>query len=104
MDGGASMSDKNVAKQRSETLKHLRAEHAESVERMQARLKEHRKIHKAICQSIRAEAKTVPEIAQELEMPTHEVLWYLTAYKKYDMVMEDGMCGAYVLYKRVEEK
>ena len=98
------MSDKEAAKQRAEALKRLRAEHAESVERTQARLKEHRKIQKAVCQSIHERSKTVLEIAQELEMPTHEVLWYLTAYKKYDLVEEDGMCSEYVLYKRVEEK
>ena len=98
------MSDKQAAKQRAETLKRLRADHVESVERTQARLKEHRKIQKAVCQSIHERSKTVPEIAQELEMSTHEVLWYLTAYKKYDLVEEDGMCGEYVLYKRIEEK
>ena len=97
------MSDKQAAKQRAETLKRLRAEYAESVERTQARLKEHRQIHKAICQSIRETAKTVPQLAEELEMPSHEVLWFLTAYKKYDIVSENGMCGEYVLYKRVEE-
>jgi predicted transcriptional regulator len=98
------MSDKQAAKQRAETLKRLRADHVESVERTQARLKEHRSIQKALCQSIRDKSKTVPEIAAELKLPTHEVLWYLTAYKKYDIVIEDGMCGEYVLYRRVEEK
>jgi len=57
-----------------------------------------------ICQNIREKSKTVPEIAEAVDMPTHEVLWYLTSFKKYDIVVEDGMCGDYILYKRAEEK
>ena len=98
------MSDKKTAKERAEILKQLRIEHAETVERTQARLKESRKIQKKMCESIRSQPKTVPELAKEMGMPPHEVLWYLTAYKKYDLVVEDRMCGEYVQYKRAEEK
>jgi hypothetical protein len=95
---------KEAAKKRTAVLKSLRAEHAETVARTQALLKEQKRVQKLICQTIREKAKTVPEIAVEVEMPTHEVLWYLTGYKKYDIVVEDGMCGEYVLYKKVEGK
>ena len=98
------MSDQEAAKKRTEMLKKLRDEHAGSVARIQELLKEQKKIQKTICQTIREKSKTVPEIAEEVGMPTHEVLWHLTAYKKYDIVVEDGMCDEYVLYKRVEEK
>jgi hypothetical protein len=98
------MMEKDAAKKRTAMLKQLRAEHAESVTRTQALLKEQKQVQKLLCQSIREQAKTVPEIAVEVDMPTHEVLWYLTAYKKYDIVAEEGMCGDYVLYKRVQEK
>jgi DNA-directed RNA polymerase specialized sigma subunit len=98
------MSEKQTARERSEMLKRLRAEHAASFERTQALLKKQKDVQKLLCQAIREKAKTVPEIAAEVSMPTHEVLWYLTAYKKYDIVVEDGMCGDYVLYKRAEEK
>ena len=97
------MSDKEAARQRTEMLKRLRAEHAETVERTQTLLKEQKRVEKLICQSIREQAKTVPEIAVEVGMPAHEVLWYLTAYKKYDLVVEEGACGEYFLYKRVQE-
>lgn len=95
---------RDAAKKRTAVLKRLRSEHADTVARTQTRLKEQKKVHKLICQTIREKAKTVPEIAAEVDMPTHEVLWYLTAYKKYDLVVEDGMCGEYFLYKRVQEK
>jgi predicted transcriptional regulator len=96
--------DREAAKKRTAVLKALRAEHAESVARTQALLKGQKQMQKLICQSIREQAKTVPEIAAELQIPTHEVLWYLTGYKKYDLVVEEGMCGEYVLYKKVQEK
>ncbi len=95
---------RETAKKRAAVLKVLRGEHAETVARTQALLKEQKQMQKLICQSIREKAKTVPEIAAEVEMPTHEVLWYLTGYKKYDIVVEEGMCGDYVLYKKVQEK
>lgn len=98
------MSDREAAKQRTAILKRLRSDYAESVAKTQALLKTHRQVQKLICQRIRETSKTVPEIAQEIDIPTHEVLWYLTAYKKYDIVVEDGMCGEYVLYKRIQEK
>jgi rubrerythrin len=98
------MTDREAAKKRTEMLKKLRVEHAETVARTQSLLKEQKQIQKLICQSIRETAKTVPEIAEEAKMPTYEVLWYLTAYKKYDMVVEEGMCGDYGLYKLVQER
>ena len=92
------------AKQRAALLKRLRGENAETVKRTQALLKDQKKVQQLICQNIREQSKTVPEIAASVDMPTHEVLWYLTAFKKYDIVVEDGMCGDYILYKRAEEK
>jgi predicted transcriptional regulator len=94
---------KLAAKLRTKMLKQLRVEHGETVARTQAKLKEHKLIHREICQHIRDSAKTVPEIAEALETPSQDILWHLTALKKYDIVTEDGMCGEYVLYKRVEE-
>ena len=97
------MSDREEAKKRTEMLKRLRDEHSETVSRTQALLKEQKEIQKMICQSIRDKSKTVPEIAGEIGLPTEQTLWYLTAFKKYDIVVEDGMCEDYVLYKRAEE-
>jgi len=84
-------------------LKRLRTEHALTVERTQTLLKEQKQVQKLICRSIREKAKTVPEVAEEVNLPTHKVLWYLTAYRKYDLVVEEGMCGEYVLYRQIQE-
>lgn len=97
------MSDRDAAKKRAQVLKDLRAKHQTTVDRTQALLKEQGKIERDILKLIKEESKTVPTIASELELPTHRVLWFLTALKKYDQVVEDGMDGEYVLYKRKEE-
>jgi len=98
------MTNPKLARERTEKLKKLREDHAETVEQVQAILKEQKQIQKVICQSIRETAKTVPEIAAEINMPTHQVLWFLTAFKKYDQIVEEGMCGEYILYRRKLEK
>jgi len=93
---------KNIS--RGELLQGLRAQHAETVERTQALLKEQKRVQKEICQVIREVPKTVPEIAEAVGMPSNEVLWYIASFKKYGIVIEDGMCGDYPLYKKAKEK
>lgn len=92
------------ATSRGEMLKQLREQHAESVARTQALYKEQRRIQQEICKVIRDVPKTVLEVAAATNLPTHEVLWHMTALKKYGIVAESGMCGDYPLYSRVEEK
>jgi len=94
---------KESAKKRTELLKKMRDEHSESVARTQALLKEHRKAQQVICKTIREQSRTVPEVAQLTEMPAHEVLWHITALKKYGLVVEDGLCGEYYLYQMAKE-
>jgi predicted transcriptional regulator len=89
---------------RGELLKLLRDQHAETVARTQALLKEQKRVQQEICKFIRENPKTVPEIAEAVHLPAHEVLWYIASFKKYGIVVEDGMCGDYPLYRRVEEK
>jgi predicted Rossmann fold nucleotide-binding protein DprA/Smf involved in DNA uptake len=89
---------------RGEMLKRLREQHSETVERTQALLKEQKRIQKEICQVMRDTPKTVPEVAEAVGMPAHEVLWYIASFKKYGIVVEDGMCADYPLYRRAEEK
>jgi len=98
------MSDISVgAPSRGEMLKKLRVEHAASVERTQTLFREQKQLEKDICQLIRETPKTVPEIAAEIGKPSHEVLWFLAAAKKYGLIVETGMCGDYPLYQKAEE-
>ena len=98
------MDAKELARQRVAALKQLREEHKDTVEHTQALLKEQKRAQQAICKAVRERPKTVPEIAEEVGMPTHEVLWYVTASKKYGLLVEAGMCGDYPLYQRVEDE
>ena len=93
---------KNVS--RGEMLKRLREQHADSVKRTQELLKEQKRIQKEICQVMRDTPKTVPEVAEAVDMPTNEVLWYIASFKKYGLVVENGMCADYPLYQKSEEK
>lgn len=86
------------AKQRAATLKQLREQHQETVERTRERLKEQQAIRRQLCQELRSGPKIVPEIAEATGLPAHEVLWHITAMKKYDLVVEVGQCGEYYQY------
>jgi len=99
------MSDVKIeAQSRGEMLKQLRESHGVTVERTQALLREQKQMQNVICQFIRENPKTVPEIAKAIGKPAHEVLWLVAALRKYGIVVEEGMCGDYPLYRRVEEK
>ena len=89
---------------RAELLKQLREAHQQTVARTQALYKEQRKMQNSICQLIRAEPKTVPQIATAIGKPAHQVLWFIAAMKKYGIIAEMGMCGDYPLYQRVKEQ
>ena len=98
------MTNKEAAKKRAILLKHLREEHKDSVTRTQALLRDQKAIRKQICQHMREQPKAVPEIAEITGIPADQVLWHVTAMKKYGLVIETGMCGEYYLYQRIEDK
>jgi predicted transcriptional regulator len=94
---------KEEKQRRNAVLKELRAKHADSIERTRERLKEQKAVRRQICQALRDGPRTVPEIAGASDLPTHEVLWHVTAMKKYDAVVETGQCGEYYQYALSEE-
>ena len=98
------MSNKLDAKRRGQLLKALREEHQQGVAWAQAHLKEQKAVRRQICTALREGPKTIPEIAAAVEMPADEVLWHVTAMKKYDLVAEAGMCGEYYQYQMAEDK
>ena len=97
------MSNKEDAKKKAEILKRLREDHKEGVTRTQALLKEQKAIRRQICQAMRDGPKTVPEVAQATDLPADQVLWHITAMRKYDLVAEAEMCGEYYTYQLVQE-
>jgi predicted transcriptional regulator len=67
-------------------------------------LKEQKATRKQLCQVIRDTARSIPEIAEATKLPGDQVLWHITAMKKYGLVVENGMCGEYYLYQMAEDK
>ncbi len=98
------MSNKEDAKKRGQMLKRLREEHKETVQRTQALLKEQNALRKQINQAVKDAPKTIPQIAESTGLPTNEVLWHITAMKKYDLIVEADMDGEYYLYQQEEAK
>lgn len=96
------MTDKQAARERTALLKRLRETHAATVAQTRDLLKQQKDVRRRICQTTRDAPKTVPEIAQLTGLPASEVLWHITAMRKYGLVMESGMCEEYYLYQRVE--
>jgi len=96
------MSEKEAVKKQTQILKDLRVEHQITVDRTQALLKEQGKVEREILKLIKEESMTIPAIATQIELPTHRVLWFVTALRKYDLIREDGMDGEYVLYRKEE--
>jgi hypothetical protein len=94
---------KEDARHRSALLKELRDQHADTVERIRVLLKEQKAIRRLICQQLRTGPKIVPEISQATELPANEVLWHITAMKKYDLIAEVGQCGEYYQYAMSKE-
>jgi hypothetical protein len=95
------MTKKEETRKRSAVLKEVRKAHQATIKRAQRLLKAYREFEQ-ICQIVDENPKTVPEVAQILDKPTHQVLWHMNAMRKYDLIVEDGMSGAYVLYKKAE--
>jgi predicted transcriptional regulator len=94
--------NREEAKKRSETLKRLREQHSDGVKAAQAMLKIQNETRKALSQAMKEQARTVPELATETGIPAHEVLWHVTAMKKYDLVKEEGLSGYYYSYRLVD--
>lgn len=98
------MTNQKATESRGEMLKRLRRQHAATVEQTQKLLKEQKRVQQEICMVLRDTPKTVPEVAEAINMPTYEVLWHMASFKKYGLIIETGMCEDYPLYQKVEEK
>jgi predicted transcriptional regulator len=99
------MSDKKEgAKSRAALLKSLREKHKVTVERTQTLLKETNAVRKRIREAMESEPRTVPEIAEGTGLPADQVLWHVTAMKKYDLIRDVGMSGEYYQYELTQEE
>jgi len=97
------MSPKEDARKSAAILKELREEHQDTVTRTQALVKENNAIQRELLKALGEETKTIPQLAEETGISAQDVLWHITAMKKYDRVVEDGMDGEYYTYRTSKE-
>ena len=68
-----------------------------------ARNRQQRAIRRRITESLQDGPKTVPELADELGLPSHEALWFLTGLKKYGTVVEAEQVDGYFRYRLIDD-
>lgn len=72
------------------------------------RLKEHqiagRKLKKAVREAMTAGPATIPELASATGLAASDVLWHVTALKKYGEARETEVDGDYARYELVTNK
>lgn len=92
-------------KKRTEMLVEMRKEHRDAVQKAQALLKAQQSARKALERALTGGPHSVPQLAQAVNMPAHEVLWHVAAMKKYGIVAEAGTdeSGDYYLYRLTKE-
>lgn len=95
--------DKHAARERAALLKQLREEHKETIEITRALLKAQQETRRLICQAMRHGVETVPEIAEASGLPADQVLWHITAMRKYGLAVEAGKRGEYYRYAMAQE-
>jgi predicted Rossmann fold nucleotide-binding protein DprA/Smf involved in DNA uptake len=99
------MSDSKSEKPKlKDLLKRLREERGERFQQARAENKETRQVRATIVKVLGAEPRTVPELADELGLPTEQVLWHVMAMRKYGRVLEDEQEGDFFRYRLVPEE
>jgi predicted transcriptional regulator len=91
-------------KEQAQILKALREEKKETVSRAQELLKDQQAVRKAIRNALKEGAKTVPEVAASTELPSHDIMWYMMAMRKFGLIEEVDMDGQYYRYRLPQEK
>jgi DNA-directed RNA polymerase specialized sigma subunit len=81
-----------------DALKQLRENRRVWVENAKKSIKVQNQIIKQIKAQIGDAAKTIPEIAQATDLPTPQVLLYISGLKKYGEVVEVDKDGDYFRY------
>lgn len=82
-----------------EALKKLKAARKEQIAAATGRMKEQRKVVKAIKKSLADRELTVPELAAATGLPVSEVLWHVATLKKYGEILEGPKAGGYYRYR-----
>jgi predicted transcriptional regulator len=93
------MTTREDAKKRTAALVALRKQHEASVNRTQEWVKEQNAFRKRLREALQEGPMTVPELALKTNLPPDQVLWHISAMRKYDLVVEKGLDEADEYYR-----
>jgi Fic family protein len=97
------MTDPELEKNgRKQAIQQLREERREKIASAAARMKEQKRAIKAIKETLKEGGLTVPQISEKTGIEPSEILWTITALRKYGEVAEGQKEGSYFRYKLAE--
>ncbi|WP_299983440.1 hypothetical protein [Desulfobacula sp.] len=79
-------------------MKTLRAQRKDLIASASSRMKTQKKDIKAIKEFLKGKKATIPDIAEGIDMPKDETLWYIATMKKYGQIVEAEKEGAFFNY------
>lgn len=82
-------------------MKMLRQERKQFITQAREGIKEQNKIIKGIRQALSGEGKTIPELAEAVDMETDLVLRYVSTLKRYGIIGEGSKDGDYFKYELI---
>lgn len=89
--------------QRKEALKALKKQRAEAIKANAAVAKQQKKDMERIKEYLGQGPATPLEVAQNLDMPPKQTVWYIAAMRKYGLVGEAGKSGDYFNYELIKQ-
>ncbi len=93
----------NKKDEKKEALKALRKERSEIIEQVRNMNKAQNSDIKNINEQLQAGGKTVPEIAEAINLPTSQVMLYVASLMEYGLVSEGEKAGDYFKYEFVPQ-
>jgi len=86
-----------------QALKQFREQHNNDAGTLKKYVADFRHDRKQITEALRKGPATVPELVRQSGLPSDQVLWHVTAMKKYGGAREAGQEGDYVKYELIEQ-
>jgi predicted ArsR family transcriptional regulator len=99
------MQSRQGTKNTTQMLVELRKQHAVQVKKAQDLLRGQQSVRKKLQRAMQGRPHSIPQLAATTGTSPHEVLWHMTAMKKYGLVEEAGMdeAGEYYMYSLSKE-
>ncbi len=86
-----------------QALKLFREQHGDASGELKKYAADFRYKRKQITEALRKGSTTVPELARQTGLPADQVLWHVTAMRKYGAAREAAPEGDYPKYELVEQ-